>query len=322
MTSFAFLTASVMTALLILCAATGQCAQPDKPPVVSPSNTNILFILVDDMGWRDLACYGHEIHETPHVDRLASEGMRFTDAYAPRSGVRPVSLRDHDREVSVAHGVSFGDTIHELDWSVGVILKSLEDLGIDDNTLVIFTSDNGGYPRDFNGHYPMGPVLRGGKGDLVEGGHRVPFVAKWPGRIPPGTVSSETISTVDMLATFAAIVGNPLPKGAGPDSYNVLPAFLGEALPDPERPLVFISGGTGAFSIRSGKWKFIEGKGNRGYGEFRRKRPWPKPKPGDPPAQLYNLDEDLGEANNLYSEHPEIVQRLKRKLKEIRNAGD
>ena len=204
---------------------------------------------------------------------------------------------------------------------MGEILTHLDRLGIADDTLVIFTSDNGGYPREFNGHRPNGPILRGGKGDLVEGGTRVPFVARWPGKIPAGAVSKEIISTTDMMATFAAIVGKALPRGAGEDSYNVWPAFLGQALPDPERPIVFVSGGTGALSIRAGKWKLIEGQGNRGYGEMRTKAPVPNPGPDAPPDQLYNLEEDLGEANNLYHQHPEIVQRLKKSLEDIRSSS-
>ena len=227
----------------------------------------------------------------------------------------------HSRFKGTSQAGFYGDVVHELDWSVGEILRTLDRLGLAENTLVIFTSDNGGYPRSFNGHQPNGPILRGGKGDLVEGGHRVPFLAKWPGKIPPGTVSEETISTTDMLATFAAIVGRKLPKGAGPDSNNVLPALLGQKLPDPERPIVFISGGTGALCIRMGKWKLLEGQGDRGYGEFRAGHPVPEPKPGDPPMQLYNLEEDLGESNNLYNQHPEIVKRLKRQLEEIKNAN-
>ena len=226
----------------------------------------------------------------------------------------------HSRFKGTSEAGSFGDTIHELDWSVGEILKHLDRLDIADDTLVIFTSDNGGYPREFNGHRPNGPILRGGKGDLVEGGTRVPFVARWPGKIPAGAVSKEIISTTDMMATFAAIVGEALPRGAGEDSYNVWPAFLGQALPDPERPIVFVSGGTGALSIRAGKWKLIEGQGNRGYGEMRAKAPVPNPGPGAPPDQLYNLDEDLGEANNLYHQRPEIVQRLKKTLEDIRSS--
>jgi arylsulfatase A len=262
------------------------------------------------------------------LDRLAKKDQPFFLYYTPTHphiGSRVLRSKrqahwPHERFAGTSKAGPFGDVIHELDWSVGVILEKLKNLGIEDNTLVIFTSDNGGYPRQFNGHYPMGPILRGGKGDLVEGGTRVPFVAKWPGKIPAGTVSKEIVSTTDMMATFAAIVEEKLPQGAGPDSYNVLPALLGDALPDPERPIVFISGGTGAHSLRAGKWKLIEGQGNRGYGEFRSKKPVPHAKPGDPPSQLYNLDVDLGEANNLYAQHPEIARRLEKALNKIRNA--
>ena len=260
------------------------------------------------------------------LDKFAKQKQPFFLCYTPSHphiGSRRVKNQahwPHKRFAGTSQAGPFGDTIHELDWSVGEILKSLDRLGLVDNTLVIFTSDNGGYPRKFNGHYPPGPILRGGKGDLVEGGTRVPFVARWPGRIPAGIVSKEIVSTTDMMATFAAAIDKALPQGAGPDSYNVLPALLGKQLPDPDRPIVFVSGGTGALSLRSGKWKLIEGQGNRGYGEMRRKSPWPAAKPGDPPDQLYNLDKDLGEANNLYHQHPEIVARLKRQLEVIKSA--
>ena len=260
------------------------------------------------------------------LDRLAKKDQPFFLFYTPTHrhiGSRAVNRRahwPHPRFAGTSQAGPFGDVVHELDWSVGEVLKHLDRLGIADNTLVIFTSDNGGYPRKFNDHYPMGPILRGGKGDLVEGGHRVPWVARWPGKIKPGTVSKETITTTDMLATFAAIIGEKLPECAGPDSYNVLPAFLGKKLPDPERSMIMSSGGTGALSIRSGKWKLIDGQGNCGYGEFQRGVPWPAPKPGDPPMQLYNLDEDLGEMHNLYNQYPEVVEKLKRKLEEIKNA--
>ncbi|MEO2016352.1 MAG: arylsulfatase [Fuerstiella sp.] len=239
----------------------------------------------------------------------------------PHIGSRVVKRNSHwPNELfrGTSEAGNYGDVVQELDWSVGEILKTLDHLGLTENTLVIFASDNGGYTRNFNGHQPNGHILRGGKGDLVEGGHRVPFLAKWQGKIKPGTRSKETISTTDMLATFAKIIGKDLPAGAGPDSYNVLPALLGQNLPHPQRPVVLSSGGTGAISIRTGKWKLMDGQGNCGYGEFRRKEPWPTPKPGDPPAQLYNLEEDLGEANNLYLKHPEIVHRLKVGLERIK----
>ena len=242
----------------------------------------------------------------------------------PHVGSRSVGGQQHwpnARFQGTSQAGPFGDVVHELDWSVGEILNALDRLGLAEDTLVIFSSDNGGYTRNFNGHRPNGSILRGGKGDLVEGGHRVPFIARWPGRITPGTRSAETISLTDMMATFAAIVGKDLPSSAGPDSYNVLPALLGSKLPDANRPMVMLSGGIGALSIRSGRWKLIDGQGDCGYAHFRSGKPMPEPKPGDPPAQLYDLVEDLGESNNLYNQHPERVQRLHDLLQRIKDEG-
>ena len=250
------------------------------------------------------------------LEGFAKEKKRFFLYYAPHQPHGP--WRPNPRFKRTSQAKEYGDVIQELDWSVGEILKTLDRLGLSENTLVIFSSDNGsGSGLSFNGHRPNGP-LRGGKGDLTEGGHRVPLLARWPGRIKPGTRSAETITLTDMMATFAAMIGKRLPPGAGPDSYNVLPALLGQKLSDPQRPLVMSSGGTGALSIRTGKWKLLVGQGNCGYGEFFRKRPHPTPKPGDPPAQLYNLEEDLGETTNLYRQHPEIVHRLKVGLEKIK----
>ena len=259
------------------------------------------------------------------LEALAREQRPFFLFYAPTQphiGSRSVGEQQHwpnARFQGTSPAGPFGDVIHELDWSVGELLDTLDRLALADDTLVIFSSDNGGYTREFNGHQPNGPILRGGKGDLVEGGHRVPFLARWPGRIEPGTRSSETISLTDMMATLAAIVGQELPPGAGPDSYSVLPALLGAKLPDPDRPMVMLSGGMGALSIRAGKWKLIDGQGDCGYAHFRAGRPVPEPGPDDPPAQLYNLEEDLGESNNLYARRPEVARRLHRLLREIKN---
>ena len=261
------------------------------------------------------------------LESLASKQQPFFLYYTPTQphvGSRSVGGRRHwpnARFEGTSQAGPFGDVIHELDWSVGEILNTLDRLGLAENTLVIFSSDNGGYTRNFNGHQPNGPILRGGKGDLVEGGHRVPFLARWPGKIKPGTRSTETISLTDMMATFAAIVGKELPPDAGPDSYNVLPALLGKKLPDSDRPMVMVSGGMGALSIRAGKWKLIDGQGNCGYAHFRAGKPMPEPKPSDPPAQLYNLEEDLGESNNLYDQHPEVVRRLQGLLQKIKDEG-
>lgn len=212
---------------------------------------------------------------------------------------------------------AYGDVIQELDWSVGELLKTLDRLKLADNTIVIFSSDNGASGRNFNGHSANGR-FRGGKGDLTEGGHRVPFIVRWPGRIKPGLESNVLISQSDLFATFAAIIGADLPKGAAPDSYSILPALRGEQLPNPERPVVMSSGGTGALSIRSGKWKLMLGQGDCGYREFFSRKPHPAPKRGDPPAQLYDVVADPGEKHNLYVKNPEIVHRLMLTLVTIR----
>lgn len=259
------------------------------------------------------------------LEGFAKEDKPFFLYYAPSqphigSQPRPNYWLPDPRFKGTSQAGSYGDVIHELDWSVGEILHTLERLDLAENTLVIFTSDNGGVGVGgdmFNGHRTNGP-LRGTKGDLTEGGHRVPFVAKWPGRIKPSLRSKELISTTDMMATFAAIIDKKLPAGAGPDSYNVKDALLGKKLSDQKRPVVFSSGGTGALSIREGKWKLMVGQGNCGYGEFFRKRPMPTPKPGDPPAQLYNVEENIAETNNLYTQHPEIVHRLMAGLEKIK----
>jgi arylsulfatase A len=213
--------------------------------------------------------------------------------------------------------------IHELDWSVGEILNALDDLGLAENTLVIFTSDNGASVVAVDrsrlwgwGHPPNG-ILRGHKGRITEGGHRIPFMARWPGKIKPGSRSDELISLTDLMATFAAILGKELPPSAGPDSYTALPELLGKPSLDPDRPVVFAAG-TGALCLRLGKWKYFEGQTIDGVNPFLEKKP--PLDPALPPGQLYNLDTDIREANNLYSQYPERVESMKRKLEAIRNA--
>jgi len=154
-----------------------------------------------------------------------------------------------------------GDLVALVDWSVGQVLDALERLGIADKTLVIVTSDNG--PRHgANGHKSAGE-LRGYKSHIWEGGHRVPFVARWPGRIEPGSTSDEVICLTDLMATCAGILGVDLPADAGPDSFNILPALLGKKLDKPIRPAIVHHSCFGVFSIRAGRWKLIRTPTNR-----------------------------------------------------------
>ncbi len=313
--------------------------EKDNPITTMVSDNNGLMEGGDEARWKDEELVDMMTEKLiSQLEGFAKGKKPFFLYYSPHQPHGP--FRPNQRFKGTSEAGVYGDVIRELDWSVGELLNTLDRLELSENTLVIFSSDNGSglrfatpnmsdWGRDTtvnwselnaeNAHRTNGPnKIRGGKGDLIEGGHRVPFLVRWPGKIKPGTRSAETISQTDMMATFAAILGKEMPPNAGEDSYNVLPAFLGEKLSDPERPLVFSSGGTGALSIRIGKWVYIDGQGDCGYREFFSGKPFPEPKAGDPPGQLYNLDEDLGESNNLYTQHPEIVERLKQKLEEIK----
>ena len=215
----------------------------------------------------------------------------------------------------------YGDFVHELDWIVGEVLSCLEENGLTENTLVIFTSDNGGM---FNlggqaafkkGHRLNGDLL-GFKFGVWEGGHRVPFIVRWPGKIEAGTTSNQLIGNVDMLATFAAVTGQELNKLQKADSVNLAP-HKGTHL-----------------SVRKGKWMYIPRQGSGGFGG---RKPGDHTFAGPPaisfvgsensdiedgkikadasPAQLYDLEDDVKQTRNLYREHPEIVEELSALLK-------
>ena len=212
-----------------------------------------------------------------------------------------------------------GDVIVQLDWCVGEVVKKLEQCGLADNTLVIFASDNGpvvddGY-RDqaverLGDHRPAGP-WRGGKYSNFEGGTRVPLIVRWPKRVKPGE-SEALVSQVDFPASLAALVGRPLPPDAAPDSFNVLPALLGNS-PDGRDHLVEQAG---MLSLREGPWKLIP--------------PSKRPKMNkntntelgnDPRPQLYHAKDDPGETRNVAEKHPEKVKQLAARLEEIRRQG-
>lgn len=234
---------------------------------------------------------------------------------APHTPWLPV---DRFREKSGAG--YYGDFAMQVDAALGQILEALRQNGLTDNTLVIFTSDNGAHwlqdDIDEFGHRANGP-LRGQKADIWEGGHRVPFIVRWPGNVEPGTTSKETISLTDLLATMAAIVGAELPPGAGPDSYNVLPAMLGQPYEEPIREATVHHSADGMFAIRQGPWKLIQGRGSGGFTEPQRREVG-----SDAPAgQLYNLAEDLDESENLYAERPKVVKGLSALLEEYKRQG-
>jgi len=214
----------------------------------------------------------------------------------------------------------YGDFVVQVDASVGRVLQALEDGKLSDNTLVIFTSDNGApwTPEDIAtwGHRANGD-LRGQKADIWEGGHRVPFLVRWPGHIAAGSTSKELICLTDVLATLAAVVGAKLPDEAGEDSYNILPVLRGAKLDKPIREAIVHHSGDGTFAIRQGPWKLALALGSHGFSAPRDI----KPKPGEAQGQLYNLDDDPREQNNLWLQKPEIVQRLTTLLEKYKRQG-
>ncbi len=215
----------------------------------------------------------------------------------------------------------YGDFVAEVDWAVGQILHALDRAGVAENTLFIVTSDNGAHwpPGDIEryGHRANGP-WRGQKADIHEGGHRVPFVARWPGHIPAGTVRDDLLCLTDLTATIAAIIDYALPEDAAEDSHNMLPALLGEDLDEPIREAAVHHSLNGTFAIRRGPWKLIPD--NLGSGGFTGPADV-TPEDGDPGGQLYNLEDDPGEEENRYADRPEIVAELRELLEEYRESG-
>jgi arylsulfatase A-like enzyme len=221
-----------------------------------------------------------------------------------------------------------GDSIHELDDSVGKVLAKLDELKLTDNTLLIFTSDNGGVMDD--GYEDVGSFdynpntpLNGHKGTVFEGGHRVPFIARWPGKIKPATESDALIAHLDLPRTFAALTGVELAKNDCADGLNVLPALLGESK-TARATFVAHNGGTkGPFGFRAGNWKLITG-GPAGPGANAAKRTGKvgnanaKTPPQAAGVQLYDLSQDLGETRNLAGENPAKLREMQDLLAKIR----
>jgi arylsulfatase A-like enzyme len=205
----------------------------------------------------------------------------------------------------------YGDFVHQCDHTVGRIMQALERHEMADNTLLIVTSDNGCSPMaDFEhlasqGHHPS-YIFRGYKADIFEGGHRVPFIARWPDRVRPGTTCHDTICLTDLMATAAEMTGAKLPDDAGEDSVSLLPDLL-ETADGPVREAVVHHSINGFFSIRQGKWKLELCPGSGGWSE---PRPEKAVMLGLPMVQLYDLSKDPGEQNNLQGRFPEVVHRM------------
>lgn len=247
-----------------------------------------------------------------HIKQRAKEDQPFFLYLALPSPHTPILPTKEWQDKSGLN--PYADFVMMIDDYMGQLMTAVKEAGIEDNTLFIFTSDNGCAPYagtdelEEKGHYPS-YKFRGYKADIFEGGHRVPFIARWPGTIQKGIVSDETICSTDLMATCAEIIGYALADSEAEDSYSLLPLFLQQSSDLPLREATIHHSVNGSFAIRKAEWKLIMCPGSGG---------WSFPKPDDyavidtlPKIQLYNLIEDPAETTNLEATHTEKVAELK-----------
>ena len=273
------------------------------------------------------------------LDRLTEEAVDFirkrADGGSPFFLYFPLTAphkptQPHRRFRGSTDLGEYGDFVVQVDWTVGRVLRALEEVGAADNTLVIFTSDNGSYMFDSsdpaekdhvddpsiqayrtNRHRANGP-LRGTKADIWEGGHRVPFLARWPGVIESGSRCERTIVLTDVFATCAEIVSAELEADTAEDSFSLLSELRGEEAPR-GAPAIHHSY-AGMFAIREGRWKLVLGNGSGG-------REQPLGEPFAQPYQLFDLSQDIAETSNLAQSQPDVVKRLVAQFEQIRESG-
>jgi arylsulfatase A-like enzyme len=224
----------------------------------------------------------------------------------------------------------YGDFIAQTDSTVGRILQALGDVGAADNTLLVFTSDNGSFmyriPEGETDHvsdekvqgfnrsrHASNYLWRGTKADIWEGGHRVPFIVRWPGRVQPGSECDTTICLTDLMATLAEITGAELPEDAAEDSFSFYPLLSGYGGRHPRAPVIHHSS-NGTFALRDGRWKMVFGSGSGG-------RQNPVGRPFEEPYSLFDLEADPSETRNVIGQFPEIAEELAEKLESIRRYG-
>ena len=230
----------------------------------------------------------------------------------------------NDEFIGKSEAGGYGDFMFQTDWVAGQVLKALKDNGLEDNTIVIFTADNGPERYAFAraetyGHFSMGE-LRGLKRDVWEGGHHVPFIAKWPSVIDPGSLSDEVISQVDIMSTIAGILNLELPEGAAPDSYDISPVLKSEAYQSPLREATIHNTYKDKWAIRKGDWLYLNQSSGehskmpksfkelRGYTDF------------ETEGLLFNMKEDVAQRVNLFSKHPDKVEELSELLIKYRDS--
>lgn len=265
------------------------------------------------------------------LPEIARRTVRFLEAHARAGGDRPffayVALSSpHDPWLPTgpfrgrSRAGPRGDFVAQTDHAVGEILAALDRLGLARRTLVFFTSDNGAHwlpdeIRQFD-HRANGP-WRGQKADIHEGGHRVPGLVRWPGRVKAGTVSGQLACLTDGFATLAELVGAPLPADAAEDSFSFAHLIEGRPAREPVRASLVLHSSQGLFALRRERWKYIEGLGSGGFTAPARGQPGP----GEPAGQLYDLYTDPAETTNRYVEQPAVVAAMQAELDALRTRG-
>lgn len=273
---------------------------------------------------------GSDFHHDQVLSRLTDEAVSFIEKnarrpfflYFPLSAPHAPILPTGEFKGKSGTNI-YGDFVLQVDAVVGRLVAALKREGVEKNTLIIFTSDNGCAPQArFDvlkklGHNPS-YRFRGHKADIYEGGHRVPFIVSWPGQVPAGSRSSEIVCLTDLMATCAGITGQHLPAVAGEDSWDIRAALRGEKLDKPIREATVHQSADGSLSIRQGKWKLAVCPGSGG---------WSYPQPGKddtsalPATQLFDVEADIGETRNLVGENPDVAFRLKALLDEYIRRG-
>ncbi|MGH8019520.1 MAG: sulfatase family protein [Opitutaceae bacterium] len=244
------------------------------------------------------------------IHDLAKQDKPFFLYFALTSPHEPVSP---SKEFRGRSGIApIADFVMETDWSVGEVVRAIDEAGIDANTLVLFTADNGhshytGW-EDLvaAGHKPSGPY-RGHKGDIWEGGHRVPLIVRWPKHMAGNATNPQLVCLTDVFSTLAELVETNLPAAGAEDSYSFLAAALGKSPAQPQRTALVSHSNHGEFAWREGPWKLV----------FRNRGPLQTSRGQPRVAELYNLDEDIGEQHDLSAQHPEIVRRMREALEEV-----
>ena len=288
----------------------------------------------------------HELYDDEQVGTtLASKAVTWIKKqnkpfflYLPTTNIHH-PFTPHPRFKGTSECGRYGDFIHELDWIVGEIMKALNEHGVADNTLLIFTSDNGGMLNQggqdaWSAGHTLNGKLMGFKFDAWEGGHRIPFIARWPGKIPEGSKSDKLICNIDMIATFAALTDKKLQEGQGQDSVNILSALIDDSQEPIRDHLLLAAWRPSHLSIRKGKWMYIDAQGGGGFYDSKKGAhgfggpatfKFTKRNNSDiqngrikkdaPPAQLYDLVTDPYQTKNVYRDHPEVVKELKALLR-------